>query len=745
MKKELQKRRGIILAFLGFLCVISVKAQTWTAPTFEHQTDDLSSQVGEVFYLYNVGSNAYLTYGASYGTRAVMGPVGYPMYLRQSGLNYKFEFVTSPKHDGKTYDLFDAGSGNVFTDNTTNSDWTCTYDATSKSYTIANIVAPTLYFASKSTTTANTNAGNGYKSGGNFYFALDNIATNDDYAKWRFVTPKQKALLDLSNLFTYVTNNPSLGIDLTSYIAIYDNVASVTTDLTTALTNLKNAIYATATTSNPVEITNFAIANPSFEFKSVSSLDSWVVSAGSLAPANSAEISGTFPEAGSSFVEYYQGSGNVPALTIQQAINSLPAGKYSLKAIIKGAANGSTSPANIKLFAGSFNTSITTMPTTATKYEVQDIISDGSALNIGIQYTTGANWFAADYFQLYYYGPVSAISTSKSQLAFNGSDNYLSDSLTVSGFNLTGSISISSPAGITVSPTTLASDASNAKVYVTYDGTTAVSGNIAFTSGSTTTNVAVTGSATTGCFTPLFSTGNLIPDAHMNSFTGFSNWGNVSIVTGSEAYCGSSCAKITGTGDCYPNGGSISKPITWKPNTTYREKVMVKTVDGSFAIGHGKTFCATSHVDGNLVITIPQTTDAWVQIDTTFVTGASAGTDAIYFANCDATGTHGRIAYIDNWELYEISSLPTSHEYVSGFNNQSVYVKGNAIVADFELAQSANVEISVFNAQGMLLNKTIGSFNAGKNSKVVDVNLTSGLYLVKLTQNGKSITTKVIR
>lgn len=413
MKRNiLPKQRGILLALLSFLCLTSIKAQTWTPPTFEHATNDLSTHVGEVFYLYNVGLNAYVTYGAEYGTRSVMGPVGYPMYLRASGSNYKFEFVTSSKHNGVTYDLFDAGSGTVYTDNTTNSDWTCTYDATSKSYTVANTVASTKYLAPSSTTYSNSsNPGNGFKTGGKYYILWDNIATNDNYAKWRFVTPKQKALLDLSNLFTYVTNNPSLGIDLTSYVDIYNNSASTTTDLTTDLTNLKNAIYATATTSNPVEITSFAIANPSFEFKSSGSMDSWVVTA-AITAGLQPQYNTTFSSGSSGSVEYYKSSGDIPAFTIQQTINSLPVGKYSLNTILTGAAVSSTSPANIKLFVGSYNTSITTTPTpTPAIYSVQNILCDGSALNIGLQYTIGASWLAADYFKLYYYGPITSSTT----------------------------------------------------------------------------------------------------------------------------------------------------------------------------------------------------------------------------------------------------------------------------------------------------------------------------------------------
>jgi len=100
----------------------------------------------------------------------------------------------------------------------------------------------------------------------------------------------------------------------------------------------------------------------------------------------------------------------------------------------------------------------------------------------------------------------------------------------------------------------------------------------------------------------------------------------------------------------------------------------------------------------------------------------------------------------DNFRLYYYgASVTTAINTANNLSKPSIYIKENAIVANFELAQSSDVSISIFNAQGMLLNKTICSFNAGKNSQVVDVNLPSGLYLVSLTQNGKSFTQKVIK
>jgi hypothetical protein len=75
----------------------------------------------------------------------------------------------------------------------------------------------------------------------------------------------------------------------------------------------------------------------------------------------------------------------------------------------------------------------------------------------------------------------------------------------------------------------------------------------------------------------------------------------------------------------------------------------------------------------------------------------------------------------------------------------NVYIQGNSIVADFDLAQPSNVEISVFNTQGMLLKKISGNYDSGKNHKVINTNLSSDNYLVKMNCDGQAVTKKLIK
>jgi hypothetical protein len=305
----------------------------------------------------------------------------------------------------------------------------------------------------------------------------------------------------------------------------------------------------------------------------------------------------------------------------------------------------------------------------------------------------------------------------------------------VSGSNLTDAVTLTAPAGITLSTYSIPANPAAISVTATYDGHTTLSDTIRLTSSGVTVKIAVQNS----CYTPLYSNlTNMIPDPYLNSLTGFGGWGHKAIVSGSEAYCGASCVKFTATTNGYPDGAALDvSNVVWAPNATYRFRAMVKTVDGSCA------FLANG-TDPNFLKVIPQSGANWVVVDETFTTGTAPTTGFFTFNNVDGTGTNGKTAYIDNYELYNITSIYTTLKTV-GVENQNIYIQGNSIVADFELALPSNVEISVYNAQGMLLKKISGNYDAGKNHKVMNTNLSSGIYLVRMNYNGQVATRKLMK
>jgi hypothetical protein len=286
--------------------------------------------------------------------------------------------------------------------------------------------------------------------------------------------------------------------------------------------------------------------------------------------------------------------------------------------------------------------------------------------------------------------PVPAISVAQSTLNFD-SENTAAQTLTVSGANLTGEISISAPAGITVSPTTLPANSSSASVSVTYDGTTAVSGNITIAStGATSQTVNVTGTSYVGCFTKLYTDKtNLIQDPYLNSLTTFGGWGAKTINTDlAYVYCGFNSGKITGA-----KAGSIDVDLKGKlrANSLYRVKAMIYSVGGQSQIG--VSGIATSGT--TLLETKTTTTDAWEVLDFKFNTGATiSATPLMYFNNYLATGA-STMSYIDNWEIYLIPSVVAAEASVAAMatnvgsaDSKTITVSGKGLSGAITLALS---------------------------------------------------------
>jgi len=174
-----------------------------------------------------------------------------------------------------------------------------------------------------------------------------------------------------------------------------------------------------------------------------------------------------------------------------------------------------------------------------------------------------------------------------------------------------------------------------------------------------------------------------------------------------------------------------------QPNKTYRVKAMVKTIGGDFQLG---VFgWSSGQADINNII---DTNGAWQELVFNLTTGASLdGSQGMFWNNYNRTGSQG---YLDNWEMYDVTDI------VSGLNNSitnqfKVYTVGEGISADFNLASAGEVEFSVYNMQGGRIVTQKGIFNAGNNNKLINVNLPSGVYLVKMTADGKISTNKLVK
>jgi len=252
---------------------------------------------------------------------------------------------------------------------------------------------------------------------------------------------------------------------------------------------------------------------------------------------------------------------------------------------------------------------------------------------------------------LYQDGPESTAIISSSVKALGFDNLHSSETIKITGANLDSTIFITTPSGITVSPDTLPSNAEQAAVTVSYDGTSSIDGNIVMTSGSGKLNIPVK-SYTNDCFSQLYpNVSNLIPDPYVSDLSNFAGWGNKSINSDPDyVYCGATSGKVSGT-----NGGSLDVTLTGKlkPNTQYRVKAEVYVIGGAFQLG----IFGWSNGQGDFNRQI-KTTDSWQDVDFTFTTGATLGsTQGIFFNNYDLSGNTG---FIDNWEMYAVPKVYTS-------------------------------------------------------------------------------------
>ncbi len=188
---------------------------------------------------------------------------------------------------------------------------------------------------------------------------------------------------------------------------------------------------------------------------------------------------------------------------------------------------------------------------------------------------------------------------------------------------------------------------------------------------------------------------------------------------------------------------SLSKGATYRLDLQYKVQSASATalvniyaattanVDKAAAIGglYTTTVAATS----NLATQPAQSTSM------TFVAPAST-VYIVYAKNTTATNFN---FFIDNLVLTETKpSVLNEIEMNSSFKS---YVSGNKISIDFELINSSFVDFIVSNIHGQVLFSQKLNYGQGINHKVIDIDLPTGVYLVKISVNGLSSTHKVVK
>ncbi len=328
---------------------------------------------------------------------------------------------------------------------------------------------------------------------------------------------------------------------------------------------------------------------------------------------------------------------------------------------------------------------------------------------------------------------IADISTSKAYVSLDELNKTASFSTT--GFNLTSSISMTAPSGITLSPVYLPATSNGSNVNVTYAGLATSSGYVKLTSGTSSVRIRVRATRNIDSFTPLYSNlQNLIGDTYINDLANFGGWGNREINTDTlYVYGGCKSGKVFGGN----GGGSLEKDLTgvMKPNTSYRVRAKIYASGGPFLFG--VSGWDASKADTALTI---NNANLWQTADFRFTTGNQTGAGpALFFRN---KGTLNQTGYIDNWEAYEIQSASAVENI---FQNKCVaYFSTHKLIVNIELLNICSLTISVYDMQGKLVKEENVTGEAGQNSFALNSDFAKGLYIIKLISNDTSIIKKAL-
>lgn len=434
--------------------------------------------------------------------------------------------------------------------------------------------------------------------------------------------------------------------------------------------------------------------------------------------------------------------------------NGTSAGSGSLDVLLTGNLMPNTFyrvRAMVKTIGGTFQLGVWGL--SAGQPDINNVIdTQGEWMPIDFTFTTGTslgntqgmfwnNWACTgtlgfiDNWEMYQ-APDPQLSVSNSQAAFD--PEFREFTFTVTGANLTGGITITPPAGVSASVTNLPAEVLGEPVVLTWDGVTPVNGEVLVVSSGISRSIVLRSTAQSNltCLAPIYSDRtNLVEGVFMNDMQLFAGWGGRSIISivnkPDSVYCGSHSGRILGT-------GSIDVMLTgrMKSNTAYIARAKVMTIGGAFQMGvWGMDAFTTGDVQDSI-----NTHGAWMPFVFEFATGETLGTvQGMFFNNYQRSG---RAGYIDNWELYEMGGVsvnnPTHTEH-------RVYVKNGRIVAEFELGSATAVDIAVYSLQGTLVARKSINAQSGRNTEQLDALLPAGAYLVRISAEGKSVVSKVIR
>lgn len=404
--------KRLLTTVLAAACVGLASAQ-WTKPTVEATSDAI---LDEPTYLYNTGTQLFLTQGNAYGTQGSVADEGLLMKVER----YQTERTA---WDGKTYTIqcfrpvqqqwfyvfVDAG-GCCYMDKANQEDYF--WELTQQENGFWHISCADANPSQNPTVYPNTCAGVVREDSEDMSTVVDPVVALDKleptvayHLDWAFVSEAAYAVyaekLELYNtamkLQSVVDDLDGRGIDTAELKKVVGNTNSTLEELLTAMKQGETLISiddeTKVTPDNPKDFTD-RMVNPNFDAEVKNGNGGWTKEGA----AKTFEINGWVPAT----VENVMVS---PALNlwgadqdilVSQVVENIPDGIYQFSAGAYSQANGPF------LFANDGKASITTGGPTA--YSVLAYVTDHT-IKIGVGFPAeGTQWLMADCFRLMYFG-----------------------------------------------------------------------------------------------------------------------------------------------------------------------------------------------------------------------------------------------------------------------------------------------------------------------------------------------------
>ncbi len=420
------KRKLLFLAAL-VVSALGMRAQSWTPPTITSE-DPVS---GTNYKVYNVGSGKYLQEGKawfSWSTTAILSDNGRDFTFTGNASSFTF---TNKDRSGNNK-VFTSGNG--ITGDAMHVDGA---DATN--YGLTKL--PNGYYHIHDAGGDASSACWGYNSS---FHATGVVAHADATAtgwncEWAFLTDASFTLFDARvKLYNELLKAYTDGVNTDAAGSVYNNTSSTLDAVNGAYNTLHQDRYnhalATASETNPIEITEWVLKNADF---SAGNINEWQTNYVSGQQAQNIGYQGASYSNGSvtisQFIEAWKPGAALGDGYLRQTVSNLPEGKYVLEAdgisVWQNNENQPVTGSQLYITADGvdYYTNMSTKNNKPEHFSVQFLNTGEGDVIFGLRtVSSNGNWLCADNFKVTFYG--IDLSAYVTQLAnevatFNGYEN----------------------------------------------------------------------------------------------------------------------------------------------------------------------------------------------------------------------------------------------------------------------------------------------------------------------------------